>query len=156
MMRFYTPQSGEILIDHKPITDYNLSSLRSNINLVSQRVLLFKGTIRENLQISKPNATDEELWEALDSVQAREFIELLPGQLSTMIQENGRNLSVGQKQMISFARAILSNPSACKHLTLLFPIDPSPTAKNLISTSSIRYTLSIWLIQTQVMFSSFV
>ncbi|MHA2253240.1 MAG: ABC transporter ATP-binding protein, partial [Candidatus Kariarchaeaceae archaeon] len=110
LMRFYNYQRGSLLLDNKEITEYDLHSLRKNISLVSQRVLLFKGTIRENLLVALPTANDSDLWVSLDKVQAREFIEQLPDGLDTAVEENGKNLSVGQRQMISFARALLSDP----------------------------------------------
>lgn len=110
MVNFYPIMNGKIYLDGIDINEYDLQSLRKHISLVSQRVLLFKGTIRENLHVSNPHASDEEIWQVLDQVQAREFIELLPEGLDSQVDENGKNLSAGQKQMISFARALLSNP----------------------------------------------
>lgn len=111
LVRLYdVDKEDSLLLDELPLSQYSLRSLRQNIGVVSQRILLFKGTVRENLQIASPDATDAELWAALDQVQAREFIELLPQQLDFIIAENGKNLSVGQRQMISFARAVLANP----------------------------------------------
>ncbi|OLS25265.1 MAG: putative ABC transporter ATP-binding protein [Candidatus Heimdallarchaeota archaeon LC_2] len=110
LMRFYEINDGSITFDNKNLYDYDLKSLRKNISLVSQRVLLFKGTIRDNLQIANPIATDNEIWDVLDKVQAREFIEMLPNDLDTIVEEKGKNLSAGQRQMISFARALLSDP----------------------------------------------
>ncbi len=110
IMRFYTGFRGKILIDGVPIQDYNLYSLRKNIGYVSQNVLLFSGTIADNLRIAKTDASDEEIWRALDIVQGREFIEALPDGIYTMIREEGANLSMGQRQMISLSRAILSDP----------------------------------------------
>lgn len=108
--RFYDIQSGEILLDHYPIQEYSLSSLRQGIGYVSQDILLFSGTIKDNLLLVKPSATDEELWDAIDVVQAREFIETLPHGIDTEVIEGGKNLSKGQLQMLSLARAILVNP----------------------------------------------
>jgi ATP-binding cassette subfamily B protein len=99
-----------ISLDDQSLESYQLSSLRGNISLVSQRVLLFKGSIRENLLVVNSELSDDDLWNALDNVQAREFIELLPDGLDTIVLEKGRNLSVGQRQMISFARALLADP----------------------------------------------
>ena len=110
LVRFYDNQQGTILLDDTAITNYNLQSLRKHISLVSQRVLLFKGSIRENLLVANPDATDADIWDVLDQVQAREFIELLPHGIDSQVEENGKNLSAGQKQMISFARALLSDP----------------------------------------------
>lgn len=110
LMRFYDISSGKITMDGNDLYDYDIKSLRKHVSLVSQRVLLFKGTIRDNLHIANPDVTDEEIWKVLDKVQAREFIEMLPNDLDTVVEENGKNLSAGQRQMISFARALLSDP----------------------------------------------
>ncbi len=110
LVRFYEVSDGSITVDGHDIKEYDLCSLRRAVGLVSQRVLLFKGTIRENLLIANPEADDARMWEVLDMVQAREFIELLPEGLDSRVEENGKNLSAGQKQMISFARAVLSDP----------------------------------------------
>ncbi|MFQ5981667.1 MAG: ABC transporter ATP-binding protein, partial [Candidatus Heimdallarchaeota archaeon] len=110
LMRFYTHKQGKILIDNNPITEYNLRSLRKAIGFVSHDVLLFSGTIRDNLKLAKLNATETEMWQALDQVQATPFIQTLPNALDTHIQEGGKNLSQGQRQMLSLARALLTNP----------------------------------------------
>ncbi len=138
IMKFYNSQQGKIILDNIPLEEYDLQSLRDNISLVSQRVLLFKGTIRENLLISKPDATDEELWETLDKVQAREFIEQLPDGLSTKVEENGKNLSVGQRQMISFARAILSDPK-------IIILDEATASVDLYTESKIQDAIETML-----------
>jgi len=138
MTRFYDPQDGTILIDEKPIKDYNLSFLRSKISLVSQRVLLFQGTIRENLLISKHDATDEELWSSLDAVQATDFIDQLPEGLDTKVEEGGKNLSVGQRQMISFARSLLANP------TILI-LDEATSSVDLFTESKIQTAIDVLL-----------
>ncbi|UCE14451.1 MAG: ABC transporter ATP-binding protein [Candidatus Heimdallarchaeota archaeon] len=110
LMRFYEYTKGEILIDGHSIRDYNLQSLRNSIGYVAQDVLLFNGSIKDNMKIAKPNATEEEIWTAIDTVQAREFIETLPNGLDTLIIEGGKNISQGQQQMLSLARALLSDP----------------------------------------------
>lgn len=110
LMRFYDISSGNITMDGESLYDYDMTSLRKHMSLVSQRVLMFKGNIRENLLIANPDASDEQIWNVLDKVQAREFIEMLPNDLDTAVEENGKNLSAGQRQMISFARALLSDP----------------------------------------------
>jgi ATP-binding cassette subfamily B protein len=110
IMRFYEIQSGSIIIDGKDIREYSLNSLRNQIGLVNQKVLLIKGTIRDNLLLANKKATEEELLAALDAVQAREFIDALPQGLDTVVSENGKNLSAGQRQMISFGRVLLGHP----------------------------------------------
>lgn len=110
LMRFYDVNKGKISINDNDINNINLWSYRKKVSLVSQKVLLFKGTIRENLVLSDKNITDDKVWKILESVQAAEFIELLPNKLDYVVSENGKNLSSGQKQMISLARALISNP----------------------------------------------
>jgi ABC-type multidrug transport system fused ATPase/permease subunit len=110
LTRFYEYDSGEILIDGKPIRDFSKSALRSAVGMVTQESFLFNGSIRDNLRLGKPGATDAELWEALDSANARSFIERLPEGLATMVGERGVKLSVGEKQRVSIARALLKDP----------------------------------------------
>lgn len=140
LTRFYdiSEGEGEILLDGIPIKKYELNSYRKNVSIVSQRVLLFKGTIRENLLISNPNQSDDELWRILEKVQAKEFIELLPEGLDTNVEENGKNLSAGEKQMISFARALLSDPQV-----IIF--DEATSAVDLYTESKILDAIEVVL-----------
>ncbi len=110
LTRFYEFDAGEILIDGKPIRDFSKSALRSAVGMVTQESFLFNGSIRDNLRLGKPTATDAELWEALDSANARSFIERLPEGLATVVGERGVKLSVGEKQRVSIARALLKDP----------------------------------------------
>ena len=105
--RFYDPQHGLIKIDNQNISKVNLNSLRKNISLVSQDIILFDDTIKKNIAYAKANATDEEILKACKFAAADEFIEKLPLKFETLIGENGTRLSGGQKQRISIARAIL-------------------------------------------------
>ena len=105
--RFYDPQEGTISIDGKNISQVNLNSLRKNISLVSQDVILFDDTIKNNISYANPEASDDELEEACKNSAAIEFIEKLPKKFDTIVGENGVRLSGGQKQRISIARAIL-------------------------------------------------
>ena len=105
--RFYDPQNGEILIDNQNIVDVNLNSLRKNISLVSQDVILFDDTIIANIAYAKLDATKQEIENACKFAAASEFIEKLPNGYETIIGENGIRLSGGQKQRLSIARAIL-------------------------------------------------
>ena len=105
--RFYDPQKGSINIDNQDISKVRLSSLRKNISLVSQDVILFDDTIRNNISYAKSDATQAEIEEACSFAAASEFIEKLPNKFNTTIGENGVRLSGGQKQRLSIARAIL-------------------------------------------------
>jgi len=110
LTRFYEFDSGEILVDGSPIRDFNIRALRQQIGMVTQECFLFNGTIRENLQIGKADATDEELLEAAAVANARTFIDRLPDGLSSVVGERGVKLSVGEKQRLSIARALLKDP----------------------------------------------
>ena len=105
--RFYDPQNGTIEIDNQKINEVSLYSLRKNLSLVSQDVILFDDTVKNNIAYAKANATDEEIIKACKFAAAEEFIEKLPNGYNTMIGENGVRLSGGQKQRLSIARAIL-------------------------------------------------
>jgi ATP-binding cassette subfamily B protein len=110
--RFYElPENdGKIFIDGKEIREYAIRALRENIGLVTQESFLFNGSIRENLLMGKPSATDAELWRAVDAANAREFIERLPEKLESVVGERGVKLSVGEKQRLSIARSLLKDP----------------------------------------------
>ena len=110
LARFYEFTEGEILIDGKPIREYGIRTLRENIGLVTQESFLFNGTIRENLLMGKPDATDAQLMQAVDAANARGFIERLPNGLESVVGERGVKLSVGEKQRLSIARALLKDP----------------------------------------------
>jgi ABC-type multidrug transport system fused ATPase/permease subunit len=110
LTRFYEFDHGEILIDGQSIQDLNIRELRQKIGMVTQESFLFNGTIRENLQIGKPGASDEELMEAAEAANARNFIDLLRNGLSSVVGERGVKLSVGEKQRLSIARALLKDP----------------------------------------------
>ena len=105
--RFYDPQEGFIEIDNQNITNVSLSSLRDNLSLVSQDIILFDDTVKKNISYAKADASDEEIKKACMFAAAHDFIEKLPQGYNTMIGENGIRLSGGQKQRISIARAIL-------------------------------------------------
>jgi ABC-type multidrug transport system fused ATPase/permease subunit len=110
LVRFYEFDSGEIYVDDKPIRQYDLRTLREAIGVVTQESFLFNGSIRENLLMGKPTATDVELWRAVDAANARQFIERLPDGLESVVGERGVKLSVGEKQRLSIARALLKDP----------------------------------------------
>jgi ABC-type multidrug transport system fused ATPase/permease subunit len=108
--RFYEFSDGEIYIDEKPIRQYDVTTLRESIGVVTQESFLFNGSIRENLLMGKPDATEAELWRAIDAANARQFIERLPQGLDSVVGERGVKLSVGEKQRLSIARALLKDP----------------------------------------------
>lgn len=109
MMRFYDPQSGEIKLDNKNIKKYTRKSLRLAYNMVLQDTWLFEGTIKENIAYGKENATFEEIKLAAKKANIADYIESLPKKYDTLISDGGVNLSKGQKQLLTIARAMLSN-----------------------------------------------
>src|SRR5205809_3207960 len=110
LVRFYEFDAGQIDVDDRSIRDYDLRTLREAIGVVTQESFLFNGSIRENLLIGKPTAADAELWRAVDAAKARQFIERLPEGLESVVGERGVKLSVGEKQRLSIARALLKDP----------------------------------------------
>ncbi|GEC73333.1 ABC-type multidrug transport system, ATPase and permease component [Flavobacterium flevense] len=111
LLRFYDISSGSILIDGKNIYEYDLEDLRGNMSIVPQDVILFGGTIKENIAYGKPSATDEEILAAAQQANALNFIESFPEKMETIVGERGIKLSGGQRQRIAIARALLKNPS---------------------------------------------
>jgi ABC-type multidrug transport system fused ATPase/permease subunit len=110
LSRFYELTSGEILLDGRPIRSISLTQLRHSVAMVTQESFLFNGTTADNLLIAKPDATEEEMWGALAAANADGFIKRLPKGLHTQLGERGVKLSVGEKQRLSIARALLKNP----------------------------------------------
>lgn len=111
IFRFYDPESGNITIDGKGLNNYQLSEIRNQMAIVPQEVMLFGGSIKENIEYGKPGATDEEIFEAAKKANALEFIESFPEKFETLVGDRGIQLSGGQKQRIAIARAILKDPS---------------------------------------------
>jgi ABC-type multidrug transport system fused ATPase/permease subunit len=108
--RFYDVNSGQVLVDGVPVTDVTQTSLRRQIGMVLQDPFLFSGTVAENLQFGRPNATRAEMEAACRAVGLHDFITTLPLGYSTMLSERGADLSAGQRQLLSFARALLADP----------------------------------------------
>ena len=108
--RFYDVREGKVLIDGADVRDLPLTELRHAIGAVPQRAVLFKGTLRDNMRWGKEDATDEEIWHALDVAQARDFIEAKGEGLDLMIDQGGHNLSGGQRQRLTIARALVRDP----------------------------------------------
>ncbi|MCY7894393.1 ABC transporter ATP-binding protein [Bacillus vallismortis] len=134
LTRFYSPVGGMITIDHKPITDYSLKTLRSNIGVVLQESFLFSSTIRSNISYGRPDASMEDIIEAAKRAQAHAFITELPDGYDTMLGERGMGLSGGQKQRIAIARAICLNPS-------ILILDDATSAVDMQTEHSIQLAL---------------
>jgi len=111
LCRFYDPQAGTIYIDGQDIKEVTLNSLRSQLGIVLQDTFIFSGTVRDNIRYGKPEASSEEVIDAAKAVNAHDFIMRLPDGYDTQVQERGSRLSVGQRQLISFARTLLADPA---------------------------------------------
>ncbi len=110
LLRFYQPDKGKILVDEQEIAMLDLQGYRANIGLVPQEIILFGGTIKENIEYGKPDASDEEIRDAAEKAQAWEFIETFPEGWDTIVGDRGIKLSGGQRQRVAIARAILRDP----------------------------------------------
>jgi ATP-binding cassette, subfamily B, multidrug efflux pump len=108
--RFYDIKGGELLVDGHDIRKIKLASVTRNISIVLQEPYLFSGTIADNIKYGKLEATDDQMVQAAHAVGADEFIDQLPEGYNTVLHERGQNLSVGQRQLISFARALIADP----------------------------------------------
>ena len=108
--RFYDATRGEVLIDGVDVRAYSDGALKKKVGIVMQKAVLFHGTIRENIRWGKPDATDAEIWRALDTAQARDVVEGKEGGLDYVIEQGGKNLSGGQRQRLGIARSLVGNP----------------------------------------------
>ncbi len=108
--RFYDPTEGAVLIDGHDLRGVRQRSLRAQLGIVPQEGHVFRGTVAENLRFARPDATDDELWAALDAVGAHDLVTALPDGLDTELEERGSRLSAGQRQIIAFARALVADP----------------------------------------------
>ncbi|VEE77367.1 ABC transporter ATP-binding protein [Enterococcus hirae] len=144
--RFYDVNAGSVAFDDVDVRSWKLDPLRSQISQVPQTAVLFTGTIRENLQWGKEDATDEECWEALRIAQAEEFVRQLPKGLETKVMENGKNFSGGQKQRLTIARALIAKPE-------LLILDDSLSALDYQTDLNLRKALQTSLDTTVIIIS---
>lgn len=129
--RFYEATSGTVLVDGHPVQEYPQAGLRSRIGMVPQKAVLFKGSVRDNMRWGKPDATDEEINQALEIAQAREFVEQREGGLDAEIEQGGRNLSGGQRQRLTIARALVGKPD-------ILILDDSASALDFATDAKLR------------------
>ena len=129
--RFYDATRGRVLVCGKDVREYSLEELRRKVGVVLQKAVLFKGTIRENLLWGKEDATDEEIYRALDISQAREFIDTREGGLDAPVAQGGKNLSGGQKQRLTIARALVRSPE-------ILILDDSASALDFATDARLR------------------
>ncbi len=129
--RFYDAENGEVLIDGVNVKDYPLEELREKIGIVPQKAVLFKGTVRDNISWGKNDATDEEIFNALETAQAKSVIESKSGDLDYVIDQGGKNLSGGQRQRLTIARALVRKPE-------ILILDDSASALDFATDAALR------------------
>lgn len=132
--RFYDATKGHVLINGKDVRAYGMEELRQMIGIVPQKAVLFQGTIRENMQWGKNDATDEQIWQAVETAQAREFVEKKDGKLDAVIAQAGINLSGGQRQRLTIARALVGKPQ-------ILILDDSASALDYATDAALRQAI---------------
>lgn len=132
--RLYRAGSGQVLIDGVNIDELDSKTLRQNIGVVPQKAVLFRGSIRDNLRWGREDATDDELWQALDIAQAREVVKDKNGELDAMIEQGGANLSGGQRQRLTIARALVRKPK-------ILILDDSASALDYATDARLRMAI---------------
>lgn len=135
MLRLYNVTDGEILINGVNINKYPLSYIRNKMVMVAQKPVLFEGTIRDNIKWGKVDATDDQIYKALDIAQAKEFVDSYILALDTKVLQNGKNFSKGQRQRLSIARAVIAKPE-------VLILDDSSSALDFATDAKLRYSLS--------------
>ncbi len=133
--RFYEVTSGQVMVDGRDVKEYSLEELREKIGVVPQKAVLFKGTIRENLQWGNPQASEEEMMEALSIAQAKEFVDAKEGGLDYMVGQGGKNLSGGQRQRLTIARALVKKPE-------ILILDDSASALDYATDAKLRTAIA--------------
>ena len=133
--RFYDISKGGLKINGTDAADYDTTALRQKVGVVPQKAVLFSGTIAENMRWGKRDATDEEIWKALETAQAKEFVEKMPDGLDTHIAQGGKNLSGGQKQRLTIARALVSQPD-------ILILDDSASALDFATDAALRKAIA--------------
>ncbi|MGN0328564.1 MAG: ABC transporter ATP-binding protein [Lachnospira sp.] len=132
--RFYDATEGEVLIDGINVKNIKLNELRDKVGIVMQKAVLFKGSIRKNMQMGKKNATDSQIDEALSIAQAKEFVDQKKGRLDYMIEQGGKNLSGGQRQRLTIARALVKKPE-------ILILDDSASALDFATDAALRKSI---------------
>ena len=132
--RFYDPQQGTVCLDGVDVRSFTRQALCEKVGVVQQRSVLFQGSIRDNLRWGKEDASDEELWQALEKAQAKEIVEAKPGTLDFRLEQGGRNLSGGQKQRLSIARALVKRPE-------ILILDDSSSALDFATDGALRKSI---------------
>lgn len=133
--RFYDVSRGRVLVDGKDVKEYSIKELRQKVGIVMQKSVLFHGTIRENICWGKENATEQEIWEALETAQAKEIVNNKPEGLETMVSQGAKNLSGGQKQRLSIARALVKKPE-------ILILDDSASALDYATDARLRQAVA--------------
>jgi ATP-binding cassette subfamily B protein len=132
--RFMDVSSGEVIVNGVNVRDQDLEALWAQIGYVPQRAMLFRGTVRDNLKYGKTDATDEEIWQALETAQAKDFINELPEKLDAQVAQGGSNFSGGQRQRLAIARALIRKPQ-------IYILDDSFSALDYTTDAKLRQAL---------------
>ena len=133
--RFYDATSGSVLVDGTDVKSYPFAQLRSKIGIVPQKAVLFKGSVRDNMRFRDENATDEDIWQALEIAQAKDFVQQKQGKLGFEILQQGKNLSGGQRQRLTIARALVGKPE-------ILILDDSASALDLVTDAALRKAIA--------------